>query len=347
MGDKSSSRIELADLPADFAPDGVPYAVLVPPGYNENDGGAFPLCLLLHGGGGSRENLAALKPLFDQWWAAGAVPPMVIASASTGAMSYYLDHPEGSPRWETLIAENFLAQLRDNYNAGQDRASTFIAGISMGGYGALKIAFARPDQFAAVAAIQPLLEPGFRDTEIGARNRLHHGVGGPRELLGENRDPALFEANNPASRARANAQLIRESGLAIYLEVGDEDFLNAHDGTEFLHRVLWDLDIAHEYRLIRGADHGGPTFVPRIRDAFAWLGSVIVEQCAASEEASADERAVSDWVSRGLTGNPPPVDPGSKAFITMLRAQLKPVRDQAAKTDPSTLKRYGMLPKTK
>ena len=117
---------------------------------------------------------------------------------------------------------------------------------------------------------------------IGARNRLHHIVGGPRELLGESRDPSLFEANNPASRARANALLIRESGLAIYLEVGDEDFLNAHDGTEFLHRVLWDLDIAHEYRLIRGADHGGPTFVPRIRDAFAWLGSVIVEQRATS-----------------------------------------------------------------
>jgi S-formylglutathione hydrolase len=345
MSDKSSSRVELANLPADFAPDGVPYAVLVPPDYD--DGGACPLCILLHGGGGGRDNLVALKALFDQWWTAGIVPPMVIASASTGAMSYYLDHPDGSARWETFIAENFPEYLRDKYNAGRDRASTFIAGISMGGYGALKIAFARPDQFGAVAAIQPLLEPGFRDEEIGVRNRLHHGVGGPRELLGESRDAALFEANNPASRARANALAIRGSGLAIYLEVGDEDFLNAHDGAEFLHRVLWDLDISHEYRLIRGADHGGPTFVPRIRDAFAWLGSIVAEQRAASAEPAADERAVSEWVKRGLTGDPPPVDPGSRAFITMLRAQLKPVRDQAAKTDPTTLRRYGVLPKTR
>ena len=345
MSDKSSSRVELANLPADFAPDGVPYAVLMPPGYD--DGAAYPLCILLHGGGGSRDNLAVLKPLFDQWWATGIVPPMVIASASTGAMSYYLDHPDGSARWEAFIAENFPEYLRDKYNAGRNRASTFIAGISMGGYGALKIAFARPDQFGAVAAIQPLLEPGFRDAEIGARNRLHHMVGGPRELLGENRDAALFEANNPASRARANALAIRGSALAICLEVGDQDFLNAHDGTEFLHRVLWDLDISHEYRLIRGADHGGPTFVPRIRDAFAWLGSIVAEQRAASAEPAADERAVSEWVKRGLTGDPPPVDPGSRAFITMLRAQLKPVRDQAAKTDPTTLRRYGALPKTK
>ncbi len=344
MSDKSSSRIELADLPADFAPAGVPYAVLVPPGYD--DGGAYPLCVLLHGGGGSRDNLAALRPLFDNWWAAGIIPPMVIASASTGAMSYYLDHPDGSARWETFIGENFPEYLRDKYNAGRNRASTFLAGISMGGYGALKIAFARPDQFAAVAAIQPLLEPGFRDSEIGARNRLHHTVGGPRELLGEHRDAALLESNNPANRARANALAIRGSGLAIYLEAGDEDFLNAHDGAEFLHRVLWDLDIAHEYRLIRGADHGGPTLVPRIRDAFAWLGSIVAEQRAASAEPPADERAVRDWVSHGLAGDPPPVDPGSRAFITMLRAQLKPARDQAAQTDPTTHRRYGILPKT-
>ena len=145
------------------------------------------------------------------------MPPMVIASASTGALSYYLDHPDGSARWETFIGENFPEYLRDKYNAGRDRASTFLAGISMGGYGALKIAFARPDQFAAVAAIQPLLEPGFRDSEIGARNRLHHMVGGPRELLGESRDAALFEANNPAeprSRQRACDSRLRARDLS-------------------------------------------------------------------------------------------------------------------------------------
>ena len=271
--------------------------------------------------------------------------PMVIAMASAGAMSYYLDHPDGSARWETFIAENFLTEVRGKYNVGRDRDSTFITGISMGGYGALKIAFRRPDQFAAVAAIQPLLEPGLRDSDIGARNRLHHMVGGPRELLGANRD-AVFQANNPANLVRAGADAIKESGLAIYLEVGDEDFLNAHDGAEFLHRILWDLDIAHEYRLIRGADHGGPTLIPRMRDAFAWLGSVATQlQHAATASQTADERAVADWIARGLAGDPPPVDPSSEAFIRVLRAQLKPVRDQAASVDATTSRRYGKLPK--
>jgi len=46
------------------------------------------------------------------------------------------------------------------------------------------------------------------------------------------------------------------------------------------------------------------------------------------------------------SGDPPPVDPNSDAFIRILRAQLKPVRDQAASVDPSTTRRYGKLPKS-
>ncbi len=342
---KGGSRIELADLSADFAPEGVPYAVLLPPGYDER--GPYPLCLFLHGGGGSRQNLVDLQPFFDGLWAAGLMPPTVIASASTGAMSFYLDHPDGKYRWESFIAKDLLEHLRSSYNVGRDRRSTVIAGISMGGYGSLKIAFQHPDQFGAVAAVQPMIEPGLRAADIGARNRFFNPPGGPDDLIGEHRDPALFEANNPASRARANAAAIRESRLAIYLEVGDEDMLNAHDGAEFLHRVLWDFDVSHEYHLVRGADHGGPTFIPRLREAFAWLGSTI----SASEphdapKTDAEEQAVRDWIQRGLAGEPVKVDPTSTAFIVALRAQLEPARERAAQVDPTTRRRYGILPKT-
>ena len=111
----------------------------------------------------------------------------------------------------------------------------------MGGYGALKLAFARPELFGAVATVHPLLEPAFRETDVGPRNRLHHSSGGPPQLVGANRDPAVVEANNPANRARDNFARIRDSGLAIYIEAGDNDFINAHDGVEFLHRVLSHL----------------------------------------------------------------------------------------------------------
>src|SRR3984893_5599435 len=297
------SNVELHDLASGHVPETVPYAVITPPGYHES--GPMALCLVLMGGGGSRQSLVDCRPLFDGWWSDGSLPPMVLATPSAG-MSYYLDDPAGRVRWGSFLAEDFLAHLRATCNVAADRSSTAITGISMGGYGALKTAFAHPDQFAVVAAIQPMLEPGFRDAEIGARNRLHHLSGGAPALVGPGPDPLLFEANNPANRARANARRILDSGLAIYIEAGDEDFVNARDGTEFLHRVLWDLDISHEYRLIRGGDHGGPTFVPRMRAMFAWVGSVMTAlRAAATAEPAADELAVSAWIRNGRAGNQP------------------------------------------
>jgi len=301
---------------------------------------------MLMGGGGSRQNLVDCQPLFDAWWSDGSLPPMVVATPSPG-MSYYLEDSLGPVRWDTFLAEEFVPHLRATCNIGSDRLSTAITGISIGGYGALKTAFARPDQFGIVAAMQPMLEPGLRESDVGPRNRLHHMAGGPPQLVGPNRDAALFESNNPANRARSNAALIRDSGLAIYIDAGDEDFLNAHDGAEFLHRTLWELDISHEYHLVRGADHGGPTMRPRMRVMYTWVGAVLSAfQSKSAEPPTAEQQAVRSWIDGGMAGAPPAAAPTSKEFLRILRAQLQPLRDRAASADPTTNRRYGVLPKT-
>ena len=219
----------------------------------------------------------------------------------------------------------------------------------MGGYGCLKIAFRNPHRFAAVAAMEPAVEPALRAADLGARNRFSFPkTGSAQELVGDNRDPALFESNNPASRAVANAAAIRESGLAIYLEVGDEDGLNLHDGTEFLHRVLWDLDIPHEYHLVRWADHVGPSLEPRLGETMSWLGSVLTTSHAPrNAEPTPAERAWLAWVEHGFKGEPPPVDVRSEAMVRILRAQFKAAREDASKLDPTAARHYGVLPSTK
>ena len=345
--DMTNSRVELGEIAVNFAALRVSYAVILPPGYE--NGGPYPLCLVLHGGGGSRQNLIDSKPLYDKWWNAGQIPPMVLASASTDPLSFYFDHPDGSHRWEEFIADDFLGHLRANYKIRSDRASTLITGASMGGYGSLKIAFGRPDRFTAVAALEPALEPALRAADLGARNRFSFPkTGTAQELVGDNRDPALFESNNPATRAIANAGVIRESGLAIYLEVGDEDALNLHDGTEFLHRVLWDLDIPHEYHLVRWADHVGPSLEPRLGEAMRWLGSVLTKPpISRSAEVSPAERAWLGWVENGFKGEAPAVDVRSEAMIRILRAQFKAAREEAARLDPNAGRHYGVLPPTK
>ena len=142
----------------------------------------------------------------------------------------------------------------------------------------------------------------MRDSQITARNRLHHGSGTPVPLIGPQRDADLFAANNPANRAIRSAGRIREPDLAIYIEAGDDDFINVHDGAEFLHRVLWDLDISHEYRLTRGADHGGPTYL--------WLASVL--------HASARPEVPEERVEGGA------VSPSKPECVRLLSAQMNP-----------------------
>ncbi len=337
------SNIELHELLGKHLPEAVPYAVITPPLYNESE--PVPLCLMLMGGGGSCQNLVDCQPLFDTWWAEGAVPPMVVATPSPG-MTYYLEDSLGNIRWDSFLADEFVPHLRATYKVATDRSSTAITGISIGGYGALKTAFARPHQFGIVAAMQPMLEPGSHDSEIGARNRLYHLAGGPPQLVGPTRDPALFEANNPVNRVRASADIIRETNLAIYIDAGDADFLNAHDGAEFLHRVLWDLDISHEYHLVRGADHGGLSMRPRMRAMYAWLGSVLTTLGLKATQPTADERAVSAWIEGGMAGNPPAAAPSSQEFVRILRAQLQPLRDRAAASDPTTNRRFAVLPRS-
>src|SRR6267378_1654971 len=137
------SNVELAELSSVNLPAPVPYAVVTPPEYN--DAGPLPLCILLMGGGGSRDNLVQCQPLFDLWWSEGALAPMVFATPSPG-MSYYLEDPAHGVRWESFLVEDFIPHLRATWNVGNDSRSTAITGMSMGGYGAIKTAFAHPEE---------------------------------------------------------------------------------------------------------------------------------------------------------------------------------------------------------
>lgn len=324
-----SSAVTVGEISSQHLPASVPYAILIPD-KQEN----LSLCILLLGAGGTRDSLFDLQPLFDTWWGNGVVPPMIIATPSAG-LDYYMEDLAGPIRWDSFLVNDFVPHLRSIFHVKE----CAIAGISGGGYGALKIAFAHPNLFQAVAVMQPMLEPGLRESDVGPRNRLHHSSGGPPQLIGPARDPSFWESNNPANRAREHAKEIREADLAIYLEAADNDFLNAHDGAEFLHRLLWDLDVSHEYRLVRGADHGGASMRPRLCTMFGWLGSLRTELSLDT----AAEQTATIWLQSGMQGKLPAGATTTNAFIRFLRSRFEPLRAQAAEIDPTTKRRFGVF----
>ena len=82
----------------------------------------------------------------------------VIAVIPNGAKSFYTDGKYGY-EYFTYLTEELPTIVGNYFPASTKREDTFIAGISMGGYGALHAAFLRPDLYCAVAALSAGCDP--------------------------------------------------------------------------------------------------------------------------------------------------------------------------------------------
>jgi S-formylglutathione hydrolase len=268
-----ASSIVEADFKTNLIPHPVPYAVLLPDGYK--DGPPLPLLLYLHGGGGDRSALTRMRGVFDELWAAGRLPKMVVATPSVSQRCFYMDYKDGTEKWETMIVGPFRDYLQQTYNASADPKKNLLMGPSMGGMGSLRMSFKYPEKFGAVAAQEPGIEPILHFKDMLPRHRFWREDDLFETAFGKPVDPAYWEANNPASIAKANTKRIVDASLQIYLDVGDQDMFLLFEGTEFLHRLLWDAGVTHEYHLVHGADHVGRTLRPRSLEALEFLNRVL------------------------------------------------------------------------
>lgn len=258
-----------AEVESDLVPSPVEYALIAPDGFRDMKD--LPLILNLHGGGGNRERLFDQQGLWDHLWTTEQIAPAIVVMPSVTERGFYMNFRDGSERWEDFITGPFLDHLRTTYPATTDPKRTFLMGASMGGMGSLRMAFRYPDRFGAVAALEPGIEPVLAFGEIRMKHRFWRGDDLLQQAYGKPVDEAYWAANNPASMAVANPDPIRESGLQIYLEAGDEDQFWLYEGTEFLHQTLWQLRIKHEYHLVRGGDHVGPSLAERSDEAIRFL----------------------------------------------------------------------------
>src|SRR6476619_331298 len=110
--------------------------------------------------------------------------------------SFYLDEAHGNRYW-TFLSEELPAVVSSFFRVSQRREDTFVAGLSMGGYGAMRWALRQPEKFAAAATLSGALdlayiyESDMRD--VAARvfaDRPVAGTGDDLLHLLETADPA-------------------------------------------------------------------------------------------------------------------------------------------------------------
>jgi len=293
----AQAKLETVQMATKLVPSLAKYSVLLPPGYDPAKG-PYPLVLLLHGGNGDNGFLGVERPNIEKAWADGDLPPAVIVTPDAHR-SLYMDYRDGSQRWETWIISELIPDIRKKYAVSADRTKTVVTGISMGGLGSLRLGLDHPEVFGGLAALEPGVEPALGFDDVKMRNRFQRNDAFFKSIFGDPVDKTFWKKANPANMAIGNRSRILKSGLQIYLEVGDRDMFHLDEGTEYLHRVLWDHGIAHEYRLVHGADHLGRSLGPRLRDGLRFL-TVHVLSPPPADTSFAAQKATIDGLRRRM-----------------------------------------------
>ena len=134
------------------------YGIYLPPGY---DGGAdrYPVLYMLHGLGShySEWVVYGFADTAERLIQTGRIAPLIIVFPQ-GDYSYFVNHAGTSEdRWGDYIAHDLTAHIDATYRTIPDRRSRAIGGLSMGGFGALSLAFTHPGIYGAVGAHSPSL----------------------------------------------------------------------------------------------------------------------------------------------------------------------------------------------
>ena len=181
-----------------------------------------------------------------------------------GDRSFYQDLARG-PRYWKFVSEELIAISRQFFPLSAEPADTFAAGLSMGGYGALRLGFAQPDQFAAVASLS-----GALDIVRCVRESTHvNSLLPPEECAGIfGAKPKLEKSDSDLFFLSEKIAVTGRTRPMIYLACGTEDSLL--DDNRRFHRHLNRLHFEHTYIEEVGA-HDWEYWDRQIQRVLDWL----------------------------------------------------------------------------
>lgn len=231
----------------------VRYCVFLPASYSTAEAKArrFPILYLLHGLGGNEQSMAvsgewtALQDLRRDKRAGD-----FLVVAPDGWDTFYINSRDGMTRYGDFFLREFMPFIERTYRVQTGRTARGITGFSMGGYGALRIAFAHPELFGAVSAHSAAL---MREPPAGVNAGASSGNLAARILtnvFGNPIDVAFWNLNSPFLLAKKNAAMLGR--MKIYFDCGTEDSYGFYTGASEMNKALDALKIPHEFHLYPG-----------------------------------------------------------------------------------------------
>ena len=219
----------------------IPYRIILPASYSNFPTRRFPVVYLLHG----------LTGHFDNWTDRTNVEDLADSRAfiivtPEGENGWYTDSAsKPTDKYESYIVKELIPEIDKKFRTIADREDRAVAGLSMGGYGAIKFGLKYPELFSLVGSFSGALgAASITEKEIpGAIGRSIVAIFG--QAGSETR-----KSNDLFAMVRtAKAERIKSLPF-IYLDCGTEDFL-FQNNRDFV-SLLLEKDVSHEFRQLPG-----------------------------------------------------------------------------------------------
>jgi S-formylglutathione hydrolase FrmB len=256
-----------------------PYSIFLPPSYNRDQARKYPVIYFLHGLNNDHtswtvDRYGNIQNKVEEMMVAGKIPEFIMVHPRADN-SFYCNYADGTRKYENFVVEELPAYIESHYRIRSGREDRAIAGTSMGGYGALKIAMKFPGRYAAVAAHSPIIFVGRNPLDVpdsvkGSRY-YQFFVSILTPLFGDPVRQDLWDANNPLLLAKTAAL----KNLAIYFDYGTDDryipSIHLDEGVKALDAALTGAGVPHTFTIEQGEPHGWALVASHLSDSLPFL----------------------------------------------------------------------------
>jgi S-formylglutathione hydrolase FrmB len=252
------------------------YTIYLPPDYASSDR-TYPVVYLLHGYTDDNTGwlqFGEINRYTDKGIADGVLPPMIIVMPN-GDSSYYINSYDGKEKYEDFFIKEFMPSIEKTWRIRAEKHYRGVAGLSMGGYGALVYSLKYPQLFAAAAPLSAAIRD---DSAIVAMSddAWDHTFGQlyGRGLKGKDRLTRAWYANSPFKLIEdKTADDLKK--VRYWIDCGDDDGLSKWNC--LLHIALMDKKVPHEFR-VRDGMHSWTYWRTGITDALQFIGGSFHQQ---------------------------------------------------------------------